>query len=455
MIALKQTLRPAEEPMRRWHIEEDLFRRFLDLETTREQTRQIVRHLLAGCEPCSELAARISSEAGWQEAYEKFFDRTLSFAHGKERRLAEEKLHGWAQWAFLETLPSQQRVERVQKDATFHNWGLYHRLLDASRWYLYRDPAEAVDICHLAVLVAQRLSPSILGKKRIADLQAAASATLGNTKRVAGDFKGARRAFNEAWRILEEHGTNQPGERATILSLEASYMKDIGEFETAEAALEEALELYRTVGDPHLQGRLLLKMGEAIGHVSPDKGISHIKKALALIDAHKDPRLDLCAQHTLAWFLTDLGRLGEALSVLDRARSLYQRFPDDLTQLRLHWLEAKIAHRRGDLGEAEAIFQQIWEEFRVRDLNQEVVLISIELAEVLTKKGEAARAADLAAGCYSIMRSWGLHKDALAAWIVFQNALGAVSESQALGDLFGRIQEYFRRHWVRPAAFEG
>jgi tetratricopeptide (TPR) repeat protein len=292
-----------------------------------------------------------------------------------------------------------------------------------------------------------------MGKERVADLQAAAWAALGNTQRVAGDFDAARHAFNEAWKVLEEHGTNDPGERAAILSLEASYMKDIGEFETAEAALEEALELYRTVGDGHLQGRVLLQMGEAIGHVAPDRGITHIQKALALIDASKEPRLDLCAQHSLAGFLSEAGRPEEALAVLDRARPLYRQFPDDLAQLRLHWLEAKIAHRRGDLTQAENIFQQLWEEFRVRDLNQEVVLISIELAEVLTKKGEAARAADLAAGCYSIMRGWGLHKDALAAWIVFQNALNAVAEGKTLEDLFGKIEAYFRRHWVKPAAF--
>ncbi|HEX2642117.1 MAG TPA: hypothetical protein VHU81_03940, partial [Thermoanaerobaculia bacterium] len=101
-----------------------------------------------------------------------------------------------------------------------------------------------------------------------------------------------------------------------------------------------------------------------------------------------------------------------------------------------------------------SIFQQLWEELRVRDLNQEVVLVSIELAEVFTKQGEAARAADLAAGCYTIMRSWGLHKDALAAWIVFQESLQALrQDGQALGDLCGRIEEYFRRHWVRPAGF--
>jgi hypothetical protein len=77
---------------------------------------------------------------------------------------------------------------------------------------------------------------------------------------------------------------------------------------------------------------------------------------------------------------------------------------------------------------AAIIFQQLWEELRVWDLNQEVALVSIELAEVLTKQGEAARAADLAAGCYSIMRSWGLHKDALAAWIVFQESLHALQD---------------------------
>ena len=71
-----------------------------------------------------------------------------------------------------------------------------------------------------------------------------------------------------------------------------------------------------------------------------------------------------------------------------------------------------------------------------------------------TKQGEAARAADLAAGRYTIMRSWGLHKDALAAWIVFQESLQALQQDgRALGDLCGRIQEYFRRHWIRPSGF--
>jgi tetratricopeptide (TPR) repeat protein len=228
-------------------------------------------------------------------------------------------------------------------------------------------------------------------------------------------------------------------------------MKGIGEFETAESSLEEALEIYRSVHDVHQQGRILLQMGDVIGHVNPARALDHIRRALALIDAGKEPRLALCAQHDLAWFLNENGQAEEALAVLDRARPLYEQFQDDFTQLRLHWLEGKIAASLGDLSGAESIFGQLWEEFRVRDLNQEVVLVSIDLAEVLTWQGDVVRAAELATQCYSIMKNWGLHRDALSAWLVLQKTL---AQGHGIGDIFRRIEQYYRRHWVRPAAFQ-
>lgn len=218
----------------------------------------------------------------------------------------------------------------------------------------------------------------------------------------------------------------------------------------AVSVLGEALEIYRRAGDFHHQGRVLLKMGEITGHIHPEEGITHIQNALTLIDSPKEPYLDLCAQHALAQFLSDSGQPEAALAVLDRARPLYERFGDEFTQLRLHWLEGKIAHRLGQLDEAEQIFTQLWDELRVRDLNQEVVLVSIEIAQVLTQKGETARAADLAGQCFSIMKGWRLHNDALAAWIVFQDAL---AQGAAEGKVFEEIEAYYRRHWVRPARF--
>ena len=444
--------------MAEWHVSEDLLGRFLRSEASKEEAQRIVRHLLSDCVRCSELAFKVTSEIGlwssrkasWEEAYEEVFQRALAFATEEERRLAWERLRGWELWASLEPLNPQTRFASVEANESFHTWGLYDRLLEASRWYMRTEPAEAIDIVRLAITVAERLDPVALGEKRVVDLLASAWAALGNVKRIAADFEGSRRAFNEAWRIVAD-GTGDPLEAAHIIGLEASYIKDIGEFETAESSLEEALEIYRKAHDPHQEGRTFLQMGDVIGYANPERGLIHIKKALAFIDAGKEPRLALCAQHDFAWFLNESGQAEKALAVLDRARPLYKQFQDDFTQLRLHWLEGKIAASLGDLSGAESIFGQLWEEFRVRDLNQEVVLISIDLAEVLTWQGDVVRAAELATQCYSIMKSWGLHRDALSAWLILQKTL---AQGQGIGDIFQRIEQYYRRHWVRPAAFQ-
>jgi tetratricopeptide (TPR) repeat protein len=448
--------------MTEWHIPRELLERFLRLEASRQESRQVVRHLLSGCSQCLELAHRMTSEiglftpleasrkAGWEQAYAEVFARALAFATEEEQKLALEKLRGWAQWAQLESLNPQFRFTLVESDPRFHTYGLYDRLLEASRWYRRTEPAEAVDIVRLAIVVAERLDPATLGEERVADLKAAAWAALGNAKRIAEDFEGARRAFNEAWRILES-GTGDPMEEAHLISLEASYMKDIGEFELAESSLEEALQLYQKADDAHKQGRILLQMGEIIGHVHPERGIGHIQKSLVLLEVSREPRLELCAQQALARFLNDMGRSEEALVVLERARPLYGQCWDDLTQLRMHWLEGRIAFRLGEYPEAESILAQLWEEFRARNLNQEVVLVTIDLARVIAAKGEPGRAAQLAAECYSIMKNWGLHKDALAAWLVFQDAL---SQGREIAEIFERVGEYYRRHWFLPARFE-
>jgi len=438
------------------HISEELLERFLRADISKADAREVLRHLLSRCPECLALASRITAQVGlysktttWEEAYEEIFARSLAFVTEQEKRLAVEMLRGWGQWAALEPVNPQERFALVEADPRYHTYGFYQRLLEASRWYIRTDPAEAVDVVRLTIMVAELLDPALMGEKRVADLRAAAWASLGNARRLASDFEGSRRAFNETWRILEEEGTNEPLDRAHVIGLESGYMQDMGEFETAEASLEEALEIYRHLHDTHLEGRTLLKMGDCIGQIYPERGIARVRQALPLIDVAKEPRLELCAQHDLAWFLNDSGKPEEALVVLDRARPAYQQFPDKWTQLRLHWLEGRIAANLGDLAEAESIFSHLWDEFRARSLNHELVLVSIDLAEVLVSQGETARAVGLIKDSYPIMQAWGLHRYALAAWIVFEKAVaqGEVRE------IFQRIRVYYRRYWVRPVAF--
>jgi tetratricopeptide (TPR) repeat protein len=448
--------------MAEWHVPVEWLERFLCLETSEEESRQVARHLAMGCAECADLAYRITTEIGlagapqdgravWEVVYEKVFARAFAFANEGEQRVALERLRGWGQWAYLEPLPPSTRMAVVASDPRYHTIGLHDRLLEAARWASRTEPAEGVDIVRLAILVADRLDRYVLGKERVADTKAASWAALGNALRIADDFEAARQAFSTAWLLLEE-GTGDPVEELRLISLEASYMKDVGDFELAEAALAEALQLARKIGDHHEQGRILFQMGEVIGHTEPVRGVAHIRKAMAFIDGSRHPRLELYALHSLAIHLTEGGQPEEALAILERTRPLYSQFQDDMTQLRLHWLEGKIAHRLGELEEAEVILAQLWEEFRARGLYQEVVLITIELAQLLTEKGEPERAARLAAESFTIMKGWGLRADALSAWIVFQDAL---VQGAGVGDLFERVGEYYRRHWVRPGRFEG
>lgn len=440
------------------HIAGDLLERFLRLEAPREESRRVVRHLLRGCprctrrvsESCAFGAPGKKGAEGQGRSYDDVFARSLASAKQEERRVALEKLCGWSQWAYLEPLSPQVRLKLVESDPACHTFGFFERLLEAARWYSRREPAEGVDIVRLAIVVVERLDPDVLGEELLADLTASAWGALGNAQRIASDFEGARQAFAKGWRILDS-GTGDPAERARLVSLEASYLKDVGEFEAAESRLEEALEIYRKLRDAHGQGRTLFQMGDASGYADPRRGLAYLQQAESLLDPTREPWLEMYLHHDRALFLAESGQPEEALAVLERSRPLIQEHWDDLTQLRRHWVEAKIAFRLGELAQAEAIFGQLWEEFRVRDMDQEVVLVTIELAQVLTLKGELPLAARLAAESYGILEKIGLHGDALTAWRTFRDAL---SRGALANDLFGRLQDYYRRWWVRPGRFE-
>ncbi len=441
--------------MTEWHLSANLFRRFLDGRTTKEESKRIVRHLIHGCEECLALSSRLVAESAYwfpkrgalsETEYEDAFQAALRFANAEERRAAIARVRGWGQWAGLHELLPEERLQQVLALKHFHHWGFYRALLDAASRYSRTDPREAVEVVSLAITVAELLDPaSVGGAKAATDLRATASALLGNARRLAGDLQGAREALNNAWHLLDA-GTGGRMERALILSLDASYIRTVGEFETAECVLQEALNIYVAAGDSHMQGRILIQMGDAVGYIDPLRGIAYIRRALELLNSTREPRLELCAQHDLAFFLTNAGRAEEALAVFDRARPLYKQFPDDWTQFRLSWMEGKIARGLGHLEEAAQIFRQVWEDFRERELHYDLLMVSLDLAESYVASGRYATAARFAAEVYQIMDGWKVHHYALSAWLVLQKAL----EFHEAEDVLLRVRRHFLRHWHQP-----
>jgi hypothetical protein len=211
---------------------------------------------------------------------------------------------------------------------------------------------------------------------------------------------------------------------------------------------------YLAADDPHLQGRTLIQMGETVGYANPDKGLSHIEHGLQLTNPVREPRLQLRAQHDLAEFLSAAGRPEEALAILGRAWPLYREFQEDMVQLRLHWLQGRIAYGLGHAAEAVDILRLAREEFRARDLHPDFLLVSIDLAEAHVGLGEMATALQLLRETTPTLASWNLHRNALAVWLMFQKALEERRDlgAAALAPLFDSVRLYYRRYWHVPSA---
>lgn len=443
------------------HVSAEAMRLYLTQQAPNADAQRILAHLIRGCRQCAELARGLLLEGvgGWypapgeaatQEMLEGLFERVSAAGTEGSRRLALEKLHGWAQWAALEPLTPEERALRIVDSPAMQTWGLHQRLIEASRWYTRQDPQEAVDIVQLAIMLAELIDPAKLGgEESRQDLLAESYALLGDAQRLASDFENSRHSFNEAWQH-EEMGTGNPYTAAYIGRMEAYWMIDLGEFEVAEATLDDALAKYRSVGDVGEEGRILVKMGIAAGYAGDAaRGVSHIRRALPLIDTKREPRVWMCAQHDLAWFLAEAGEAKDALEVLEGARRLYRQFPDDHTQLRLHWLEAKIARGIGKEDQAATILRQLWDEFRARDLRHDLLMVTLDLAEVMVAGGQVDDAAALVRQFFPLMTAWNMHRYALAAWLMLREAL----EVRRVHDLIPRLRRYYRRHWNKAAEF--
>ncbi len=459
---MSETVPPGQgDAPARWHVSAELCRRFLEGRVSAPERRAVMRHLITQCPECLGLLGRISAESGYwfgkpgaeayiDRDYAEAFQAAFRFASQAARRVALERLHGWAHWSALDPLLPDERLPTIIERKDWHHWGLFRALLDAAHWYLARDPEEAADIARLALDTARLLYPFDAGSEAAAwDLRAEGWVVLADCLRRAGDLDGARQAIAEAWRWNEE-GAGDPLDKARIYIADASYAAAIGELDIAVVVLEKALSLYRTADQPHLQGRTLITMARMIGYADPDRGIAHLEAALQLLNPVRAPRLELCAQHLLAEFLCAAGRPEEALAILDRVRPLYREFPDEEAQLQLHWLQGRVSLALGEAADAVAVLLQGQEEFRARDLRQDFLLVSIDLAEAHVAQGETATALRVLTEVTPLLASWNPHRNLLDAWLRFQEELQ--DETLMVAGIFRRFRLHYRRYWHVPEA---
>lgn len=400
--------------------------------------QELIRHVVDLCPLCRAAWAESSQQdhpenpgeeggvGGTVPVYSESFARALALVRDREPDLRRELEEAPELVAELRARPEIEQLSLLEGER-FHTWGICDLLINESYRAAFHNPSAAEELARLALVLSRRLDPERYGRRFLEDVRALAWAYLGNARRVGSNLGGADEALAAARSFLEA-GVGEPLVRAQVLNLEASLRRDLRRFDESISLLNEVIEIYQVAEDWHMAARTVVKKGLSFREDGQtEAALATLRQALPLIDAERDPRLVLCARHNIVYSLLDIDRTREAADLLEEIRPLYAAFDDFSTRLRLRWIEGKVAAGLGRLDEAEAAFLETRRGFIEHGIGYDAALVSLDLALLYAEADRTADVRRLAGEMLPIFRSRDVHREALAALLVFQQA--AISEA--------------------------
>lgn len=411
--------------------------------------RALQRHLLL-CPTCEERLVALAPGAPPDEDYQGLIRRLLDSQREEvaaiRHSLAAERAAAPGLWREIAAAPQEERRRWVLAEPRFQTWGFFELLIDRAYTAIQEDARAAEDLLRLAVDVAGRLSPTY-GAGAGETAQARAWIWLANILRVQGDFQQAEEAFQTAERHLS-CGWLDPLDEALLLELKGPLRRGQRRFEEAIELLDGAIAIYREVNEPHLQGRALGIKGLTFRYMGDFAAAADcFRTSLFLADGLREPRLMLTNQYNLICCLHDAGQSAEAASLIADARRLTEQVGRRADLLRLRWIEGSIAAALGRLKAAEAILREVREAFLESALAFDAALVSLDLATVYLQQQRSEETKRLAAELIPVFQAREIHREALAALIVFQQA--AELEELTAG-LIEEIAAYLRQARGNP-----
>lgn len=245
---------------------------------------------------------------------------------------------------------------------------------------------DAGDCAFWALVCAFKIPEESLPEGEVSNLRGRIWIEVTNLRRIAENFGGSLNALFEGRSSLDR-GTRNPLLEARWLDVAGSLFRDLRLFPAALNSLNLAYCTYLQEGETHLAGRSLVKKSSVLNYSGDASGaLSSLVEALSLIDVNRDASLLFSATHNVLIALADGEQYEDAARSLWRFRPLYRRFGSSSDQVRLKWLEAKVAFGLGQPRRAERLFRQSIFGFRSVGLEYEVAIVALELAAILLRQ---------------------------------------------------------------------
>jgi tetratricopeptide (TPR) repeat protein len=404
----------------------------------------------------AQRAAPDGAPAAGTDGGEAAFSRLLrSVARRLDARrslLAGEQQAGPELAAELLALPEGGRGAALA-EPRFRTWALVDRLLELSQEACYEDPRQALELARLAGEVAGGLDAEIYGASALCDLRARVAMAGANARRVAADLRGAEADFDAAEHLLDE-GSLDPRLRADLLRLKSALCRAQSRLDDAGRLLDQALAIYRWIGDRHQQGRTLLSRVLVLELADePRAALDLVARAVELLDPGREPRLLLVALHNLASQHVRLEEYERAAALLPRITALADQERRSLDLLRVDWLGGLVALGQGHPS-GEAGLLRVRDGFLARELPFDAALVSLDLAAAYLRQGRTAETRRLADETMQLFSSYRVHREALAALLMFQQAARLENATVAMArDAYASVERARERAGVvrRPS----
>lgn len=422
------------------HLDAKTLEHLLSRDQDEAQNRFLLHHL-AVCPACRSVGGYLLDlyEEGRIDTEFTPVDVDLALSRRRAPRL----------WKRLEPHPSDRRRALVRDLSRFQTWGLAEVLCEQSLDDASEDPVAALDLAELALLVAEKVEESgAFHEDWARDLLAYVWAHLGNARRVLTELRSAEEAFRRAEDYWEAGSGGCLPYLPVLQRLRATLFFEQRRFGEAIDLFRAAKEIYRQEGDSHETGKLLVKEARVLEEMGDLPGaLDLLTTSESLIDAQREPRLALCVCHNVVLCLANLGRHEEAGALLPEVRELSRELGNHLDLVRLRWMEGRIAEGLGQSAEAEEIFREVRTAFIEQGIGYDVALVSMDLALLLLHQERHAEIRKLAEEMVHLFQSQDVHREALAALALFQQAV--CSEKVTL-DLVQDIVHFLDRARRQP-----
>jgi len=384
----------------------------------------------------------------FEPRYAAAFDAAAERARERARLVEEERKRARQDLRkLLELAPEEREPKIVNARSRYRSRALAELLLEESRQLTRLDPAEAGNLAALARTVVL-WTPGALNHTWSEVIQARSMALRANAARVAGDLREADALFITVRRFLAKQALGDCELHAETCSLEASLRLDQRRFDDAENLLDRAVLLYRQAGNREGLAKSLVKRGALQQKTERyAESIESHRESLDFLKPDGDVHLYLCAVSNLSLCLCEVEQYAEARRVVRANQRHYASYDDEWTRLRHRWLLGRIALGLEEWDDAEAVLAEARNGFICAGNGFNAALVSLDLAMLYLHRGRTAELKRLAGLMAPIFDAQDVHREAVAALLLFQNAVAA---EQITAESILRLRTYLHRAQSDP-----